>query len=192
MMKTIGHHTVEDRGNPGYVEKNAPFLSSGSTAFLGPGYYFWEKDIDLAHWWGRVHYNDQYMICESVIECDDGLYLDLVGNKDDLRQMRELKLKFDQEMKRTLKGNETTLENLIVYCRQANQRTHIGSFPYKAIRSVDVSPVMREKTRTSIIKYTAKKSNFTDLNPRIIICLTEKRDMLPEGVKIICPNKYLL
>jgi len=42
-MKTIGHHSVEDRGNPGFVERNAPFLSSGSTAFLGPGYYFWEK-----------------------------------------------------------------------------------------------------------------------------------------------------
>jgi len=101
-----------------------------------------------------VHYNDQYMICESV--------------------------------------NEVTLENLIEYCRGLHRRNRVISFPYKAIRSVDVSPVMREKTRTSIIKYTAKKSNFTDLNPRIIICLTEKRDMLPEGVKIICPNKYLL
>jgi len=132
------------------------------------------------------------MICESVIDCHDDFYLDLVGNKDDLRRMRELKLKFDQEMKRTLKVDEVTLENLIVYCRRANQHTDIGSFPYKVIRSVDVSPVMREKTRTSIIKYTAKTSNFTDLDPRIIICLTEKRDMLPEGIKIIYPNKYLL
>jgi hypothetical protein len=191
-MKTIGHHTVEDKGNPDFVEKNAPFLSSGRTAFLGPGYYFWEKDIDLAHWWGRVHYNNKYMICESVIECGDDIYLDLVGDKDDLRKMNNLKQVLDQQIKRTLKVNEVTLEKLIEYCRNLDQHSDVGSFPYKVIRSVDVSPIMREKTRTSIIKYTQQKSNFTDLDPRIILCVSEKRDMLPEGIKIIHPKKYLL
>lgn len=191
-MKAIGHHTVEDLGNAEYVEKHAPFLSEGNAAFLGPGYYFWENDLDLAHWWGKLRYGDDYMICEAIIECDNETYLDLAGNKDDMRMVLQLRERFEPEIKRKFSIDEVSLNRLIEHCQHVHQHTLAKVFPFKVIRSVDNSPTVNEKKRRSLIKFTQQKSNFTDLDPRIIICVLEKQYVLPQGIKIVHPKQYLL
>lgn len=44
--------TLEDRDNPDKVEQHGPYQSEMSH-WLGKGYYFWDRNITRAHWWGR-------------------------------------------------------------------------------------------------------------------------------------------
>lgn len=88
-MNRIIYQTVEDRGNPDYVEQHGPFICTNKNAWLGEGYYFWDTIIELAHWWGNLCYKDSgYIISQSA--CDDKLekVFDLVGRPEHLTEMK--------------------------------------------------------------------------------------------------------
>jgi hypothetical protein len=191
-MKTIGYHTVEDRENPDHVENNAPFLCVGALAFLGNGYYYWQDDIDLAHWWGQVHCGQEYMICESTIQCDDSVYCDLVGSPSDLRKISALRDTLKQEIMRFNKTDTVALGQIIEFCRRLHSTTKKGLFPWKVIRAVDASPLVDKRFASDLIKFNTERKNFTSLRARIMISLSEKRGLLPDGTKIIHPAKYLI
>ena len=53
-MNRIIYQTVEDRGNPDYVEQHGPFICTNKNAWLGEGYYFWDTN--------RVFTTDYYSI----------------------------------------------------------------------------------------------------------------------------------
>ena len=65
-MNRIIYQTVEDRGNPDYVEQHGPFICTNKNAWLGEGYYFWDTIIELAHWWGNLCYKDSRIYNQPV------------------------------------------------------------------------------------------------------------------------------
>ena len=61
-----------------------------SNTWLGKGYYFWDGAIELAHWWGKVHYQNCYDIYQAKAEFDDSVFFDLFGSTSDLRLFRDV------------------------------------------------------------------------------------------------------
>ena len=82
-MKTVVlHHTCGQEGGEEYVLANAPFYAKDFAQerkyqFLGAGYYFWDDDIEQAHYWGKVHYNNKYYIVVFDCNIDEEFLLDL-------------------------------------------------------------------------------------------------------------------
>lgn len=66
-----------------------PIYCSTSEARLGWGYYFWDSLIQAAHWWGRTHYRDNYIICQSFYDAHSDRYFDLVGDLTHREMLRE-------------------------------------------------------------------------------------------------------
>ncbi len=183
MFKTLVHHTVQDLDNPEYVEDNAPFkmLNRGKGTYLGEGYYFWDNHYDLACWWGEVHCNKKYMICEGDFEIPNYDICDLAGSRTD-------QLYF-QKCIEILNADENTMESIITLLLKLEaQPEKRGLFPYKAIRAVDV---FKGKYAEHLINFNVEKKGFVILNPKIIICLFKKVVGIINNFKITYPNKYI-
>ena len=67
------------RGGEQVVIKE-PIYCQSEEARLGYGYYFWEYDIDNAHWWGRTHYKGNSEIYQSYYDRHSEKCFDLLGN----------------------------------------------------------------------------------------------------------------
>lgn len=72
------YQCVEDRGDT----LCKPIICKADDAWLGEGFYFWDSEIDDAHWWGHAHYGDLYLIYQSQYDYDSLDYLDLLGNTE--------------------------------------------------------------------------------------------------------------
>ncbi len=119
---------------------NAPFLSMGQLAFLGKGYYFWEDNVDLAHWWGDVHCNSEYVICEGSIHVDEDKFLDIVGNTRHHRYLRDMKARFKNEFIREFETEDVPLATLIEYLIKQNSKPQLkGIFPFIVLKRLTIS-----------------------------------------------------
>ncbi len=88
MIKLIGHHVCKNTGNAKQIEKRGYPIAfsehnpdSKKNPFLGSGYYFWDYNKGMAHYWGKQHYHNSYYIFEASIPYNDSIILDLVGNR---------------------------------------------------------------------------------------------------------------
>lgn len=77
-MKKTALYQAIDGGRKAVPQ--TPIYCSTSDARLGYGYYFWDSIIGAAHWWGRVHYGGNYIICQSFYDAHSDKYFDLIGN----------------------------------------------------------------------------------------------------------------
>lgn len=181
MFQTIVHQTLEDRNNPDEIEDSGPFKMEIGNPFLGNGYYFWDDHIDLAHWWGRNHIKRDYVICEAQLEVDNTIFYDLVGSRQDMMHFKELI--------RTLKLEKLAIGQIIELLKEVNSRPDKkGIFPYKVIRAIDISHSSYEQEHYKFVK---DRKGETNLAPRIIICLIEKRTVPLSSYKIVYPNSYM-
>ncbi len=183
MFETIVHHTVQDLHNPQYVEDNAPFkmVNKGKGTYLGQGYYFWDNHFELACWWGEVHCNNKYMVCEANFEIPNSDFCDLVGSRAD--QM------YFQECIEMLKAEVNTMGaiiDLLIALEQRPERK--GIFSYKAIRAVDI---YKGAFPQHLVNFNTGKDGITLLNPKFIVCLFKKDAQILKNFKIIYPDNYL-
>ena len=186
-MKTVGFHTVEDRDDAFFINENAPFKSVGSRSFLGIGYYFWEDDIDLAHWWGEIHCSNNYVICSGDITCEEALYFDLVGSVKHRKYLKELHNKLKAEIIRFYRKDDIPLGEIIEYLKRINgMGNYKDIFPFKVIRAVDSS-----KPSANKMFFASHGKGFIDLSPRTIICLLERNKVFLNNVRIVFPEKYV-
>ncbi|GGK59046.1 hypothetical protein GCM10011405_03850 [Rufibacter glacialis] len=176
-LETIGHHTVEDRGNPDHVENHAPFKCESKTAYLTDGYYFWDNNLDLAHLWGEIRIKKPYMICEAKLTLDESILLDLVGNRGDVLYLEALITKYGL--------HQLDLAGVIRYLVDINKKEK-GAFEYQAIRAVDMNLSEHYKT----LKFVHSKRGWTNLNAAIFICLLTKSTVLLRDLRIIYPEEY--
>jgi len=80
------YQAVSHRSN-GQALLEEPIYGKTNT-WLGNGYYFWDGAIELAHWWGKVHYHDSYDIYRAKAVFDESVFFDLFGSTSDLRIFR--------------------------------------------------------------------------------------------------------
>ena len=167
--------TVSDSDNPDYVESHGPFFCRKSP-WLGEGYYFWDGLISRAHWWGKVHYDDKYMICQAYAHIEDELYLDLAGDMSQLKYFEKcydaINEKFDGKVK--------TVSFVIAKLKKDN------NFPYKAMRVLSEFCGGDEKK----IVFTLKSHSYLNLTPPMQICIYDRS--LIKDYHIIYPEAYCL
>lgn len=138
-MNTIGHHTCANRNGNTYILQNAPFPSefnkeANKIPFLGGGYYFWDTNPDAAHFWGKYHYKENYSIFECVLNIEDDKFLDLVGSRKDMIQLRELIDKFS----RKIGGENLSLGEILEYLKKLHNLDP-NFFDVDAVRAIDSS-----------------------------------------------------
>lgn len=178
-MVIIGHHTCARRGSPEEIEKNGPFPSKHEDEnpknhkFLGSGYYFWDNNLGIAHWWGKTHYNEGYYIFQGKIRIKTDIFLDLVGNRIDMIWLEEMMSRLSESSEEPKKWE---LGKFIELLKRLDSKDgpYKGLFPYRAIRAIDY-----KFDRDEGYKFVEEQKSFTRLKPVMMICLLDLgEDML--------------
>lgn len=187
-MEITGHHTCRKSGGYQNVLTNAPFkstISNGKIPFLGEGYYYWDYNILMAKKWGAMKYNNDYYVVETEIKCTGTTFLDLVGNRKDIKLFITMMEDFwgkgiDREnwsigafiefMKRLLKTGKNK-----------------NVFPFNIIRCVDNTP--RPTDSAGHFFFDVNREEYTNLDPRIAVCVIDKNTVHLGANKIIYPYK---
>lgn len=186
MKKKTLYQTLEDRGNPDYIEANAPFLCKWRNTWLGEGYYFWDTFIENAHWWGEVRYGNTYVICKATCDYDPLNCFDLVGDTEHMLDFNKT-IEFLRSQK--LINDDTTVARVLEFLK-----TKTGSFNYEAIRVYGIKSISEHKEaykkyRHRLI-FELSKPQYLDYKPAIQICLFKKNSLNLRDIKIEYPDEY--
>lgn len=177
-MSTL-YQTVEDRGNPDEIEANGPFRGDKRSRWLGQGYYFWDTNEEIAHFWGRKSYRQKgYVIARSVIDLNAIALLDLL-----LPDVQAMFKEWAKEYSDTFPGREVTVERVIAHITNVMG----GKFPYDAIRATFNDCVGAPECQYRIYP---NGHAYLDLMQPVQVCIRDKRLIGPGNYKIIYPPKY--
>lgn len=168
------YQTIDDRNDPDSVIEHGPFFCK-KNPWLGKGFYFWDNLLERAHWWGKTHYRNKYMICCADAFIDDSEYLDLVGNMTQLNFFRDC----CGEIKKTYPKDLT-----IPFVLQKLMKD--GNFPFKAIRVR--SEYCGGHKLDNTLKFVKYHESYMDLNPPVQICIYDKS--LIKNYHIVYPQQY--
>ncbi len=149
--------TLEDRDNPDEVEQHGPYQSAKSH-WLGRGYYFWYRNINRAHWWGRTWYNgNPYIICQAKAVFEKESFFDLYDNPEHCeffeQYANKLKAYYHKKIIRA---------SYVLYDMRKN-----GNFPFKIIR-VETSNCGGDQ------RYYFNEHSFLNTNKAIQLCIYDK------------------
>ena len=176
-QKTI-FQTLENRENPDHVEEFGPFLCNNKNAWLGKGYYFWDTFVENAHWWGKNNgSNNDYFICETHIDYNKELCLDLHGDTEKLLELGDIINEFKRQ--NLLRSNSTVVE-IIRFLQKQNL------FKYPSIR---VSSQKFNNDRFQV-KFDKKNPSKFELKPLIQICVYDLKKVNLDSFKIVYPEEY--
>lgn len=168
------YQTISDRGNPDYVEEHGPFICK-SHPWLGVGYYFWDNLLTRAHWWGRIHCKNQYMICEAYAIIDDEKYLDLACNMEQLKWFKKCFEVINVKHQGCVKTVSFVIHKLM----------RDNNFPFQAVR------VLSEKCGGDEGEvFVPHNHSFLNFSPPMQICIYDKK--LIHGYLVVYPEQYAL
>lgn len=171
-METTIFQTVESTFDKNRLIREAPFPCEDDPEelkeWLGSGYYFWDTFIELAHWWGRVHYkikkHKPYAICETTLNCDDNEILDLVGNLGQVKDVRDI---YGQMLNcPQYQGKSFRAQTVIDYIRNTLKA------PYKAVRVYGENSSQDKQIKKHRLKFSSNA--FLNLCPEVQICVFDK------------------
>ena len=186
-IKTL-YQTLKDKGNPDYVEDNAPFICNWSNSWLGDGYYFWDTFIENAHWWGKVRHGDSYIICKAECDFNSELCFDLVGDTEHMLDFED-SIKFLKSKK--LVNDDTTVARIITFLKDK-----IADFKYEAIRVYGIKSISDHKEEYQKYKhrliFEVSKPQYLDYKPAIQLCLFKKNSLNLRNINIDFPDEYNL
>lgn len=170
------YQTVKDENGADYIEEHGPFVCSRNDAWLGTGAYFWERDINLAHWWGTESYGKGgYVICQSSYEKYADDYFDLFGNTEHLAKLIDIK----DDLKPRF-GDKLALRKAIGVLK------HYKRFPYKAVRIASDG----DRNAKILIASTKKYKEYLQLSVRVQLCVLDQ-SFLKSDYTIVYPKEYV-
>jgi hypothetical protein len=173
-------HTVSDQKNPDFVKSNAPFICI-HRPWLGIGYYFWDSDIELAHWWGQSHYGGKYMICETIGEIDE-MCLDLM----DGGQRLAFKAKCGEFLlKMKKKASQVTVREMLDFWITQDREA------FNSVRALPTADLGFSIKTGFKLKFTKKGSAYLDFSLPVQVCLYDKKALSLQKLKIVYPVYYL-
>lgn len=180
VIVTRGHHTCEKCVNDAVVISRAPFKSvcdkkNRKEPFLGEGYYFWDDNISVAHWWGQTHYDGKYAIVEYDLTLKGDNFLDLIGSRQDNGILLTLKKSLED------RGWENLTVSKCIAALQILEKQKPGIFPYTIIRAMDV-PHYQE--RMNFVD-DQRRSGSMICDPRIIICYFDRNEVPLHTAKVV-------
>lgn len=193
-MNTIGHQTIEKTNEPvAEREKNGPIFSplfdkhgnpKPKPPFAGAGYYFWDDNIEAAHWWGETRYNNRYRIfkIDLTLNYDDNSFFDLVGSRKHLRLLQKMVEKARKKLQDQCKN--WMLQDFITYFRKVEKEHKNGVFPFKMLRFND-SRVNKHRQMPIVLGKSRETENYTLMNPFYIVCVFELEDLYLPSFKLV-------
>lgn len=181
--------TLKDKGDPNNAVTNGPILCKDEKAWLHTGYYFWDEDIDVAHWWGKVHCQKKYIICKSKYIRDLNRCWDLYNCYEHRLEIRSIV----KEIKRRNinKGKEVRVRDVI------NHLIDTGCMKYEAVRVAGTNSISEEGKFHDSIPLEIRNTRWgsvahkLDLRPAIQICFYTKEALDRTGFNIVYPDKYI-
>ena len=180
------YQTLEDRGNPDYVENNGPFPCKRNNAWLGNGYYFWESFIENAHWWGcdGARYTNGYFICEGIYDFDETICFNLIDNPLHFQIFNNTKnLMLENGL---YVPNQTPVARIIEYIKNT-----LSIFKYEAIRVYGINSKSSNSTYSSRTVFDKKHDyKYLDSLPAIQICFYSKSSLNLREYTLIYPPEY--
>lgn len=124
MMESKIFQTVANLGNSEELEHLGPIYCKNNP-WLGNGFYFWDGLLSNAKWWGRTHYQNNYMIFSSSYQLGSPKLFDLVGNPEHIKFFYDFSLRLKKKLgRRTIK-----VVTVIEYLKRE------GLFPFLAVRA---------------------------------------------------------
>lgn len=136
----------------------SPILSTQNT-WLGEGYYFWDGFVELPHWWGVVHYDNNYIINEASVEVNSSEYLDLVGDTSAMRKFisayKVLQQEFPEE--------NITVKAVIALMKQS------GIYSFRVVRARTEHKIPGSEK----IRFVIPDKAYMVSIPAIQICVTD-------------------
>lgn len=181
-MDIKAQHTCRPDGGGDFLIDNSPFLaehkpSEGKYQFLGEGYYLWDENIEMAHYWGKMHYKNKYAVIEMNIELTENNCLDLVGNRKHMSFILNVLRKLSEK---GFNRENWELSKCIEYLKRISLKNS-NIFPYNIIKSIDYrSPKDQQK-----IFFVKNNTHFTILNPKIALCVIDKKRLPLRSKKLI-------
>jgi hypothetical protein len=174
--------TVEDRDNVDNIERNGPILCI-KNPWLGKGYYFWEMQIENAHWWGKNHYKDNYMIFEVTSSYPERI-LDLVNNYEHLSRFRNV----INYLRKVYPKKKINVAFAIEFLKKENLLSDFMAIKANAINSKSYNNV----NKSQVVPFLKNTNQFfLELVPPIQVCVFNK-NMLNNDFHVIYPDKYCL
>ena len=186
MAKRIVYQTLEDRGNPDYIETNGPFICNRKNAWLGTGYYFWESFIENAHWWGKEcnSFVNGYIICEAEYTEDEEKCFNLIDNQIHIKMFNDTKSLM--EKKGLYVHNQTKVSRIIEYLKNTLKIYH-----YEAIRVYGVNSKSNNSDFSNRTVFNDRaKYQYLDTSPAIQICFYSKISLTLRNYRIVFPVEY--
>lgn len=165
--------TLEDRDNPDEVEQHGPYQSAVSH-WAGKGYYFWDRNINRAHWWGITHYNgNPYIICQAKVVFDDDSFFDLYNNPEHCEFFDKYTLQL-----------EKIFPNQIIHAHYVlHHMRSKGNFPFKLMR-------FESENCGGDNRHPFPKYSFLNTNKAIQLCIYDKS--LIHDYHIVYPTNYTI
>lgn len=171
-MPNTLYHTIKKTPHFAASLRMAPFRCVNNP-WLGEGYYFWDSFIELAKWWGEVHYGGNYVVTETTATFGDDAVFDLVGNTKHM----EVFAKYAEILENDLKC-EVTVAQIIEHMKRHTS----FSKTYKAIRidgRLSISKAPDNIPYIKRIRFSLDHPQYLDLLPPIQYCIFEKTDINP-------------
>lgn len=176
--------TLEDRGNAHEIEELGPFRCTNHLAWMGDGYYFWEADVNLGHWWGETVHQGNYIICESKYTLDLEKCWDIYNNFEARQDFENIV----NEIKRrnVNSGKPLKARDVIDFLRKSN------TLEYESIRFSAHGSIGNTSSFSSKIIVRSRNfgSAYIDLTPAIQLCFFKYNDSKRKGYFIIYPEHY--
>lgn len=184
MKNTIIYQTLEDKENPDEVERSGPFKCNWRNSWLGDGYYFWDSFIENAHWWGKSHCNNSYIICEAIVDFNENNCLDLVGNTKHLKDFGD---SIEYMSKKGILTNQTTVSRVIKFMQDNDI-----IYGYSAIRAYGINSKSKNYHPNYRIIFEPNKTfQYLPYKPEIQICLLNFSNLNFRDYKIVYPDEYI-
>jgi hypothetical protein len=158
--------TIKDKGHPESVLDEGGIKCFSQNAWLTPGYYFWENEIELAHYWGETHVKGDYIICESEYELHD-LVWDLDNHYPHKVEYRDAKTELSNN--NASKGRPIYVRQVIEFLKKTNK------LKYEAIRAEGVFSFGKgfDEAYENITYFEQGKPSFYNCIRAVQICFFE-------------------
>lgn len=180
MPKTLYHTIRKDRIVAASV-KNAPYRCVYN-AWLGEGYYFWDSFIELAKWWGEVHYRGNYVVTETTANFGDDAVFDLVGNTDHIKVFAQYA---------EILENKLNCEVMAAQILEHMKKHTSLLDTFKAVRADGRLSLKKSPENAPYIKhirFSYDHPQYLDILPPIQYCVFEKTDVNRPEIAFISGN----
>ena len=175
-----GYQTLEFRDNNDEIELNGPFPCHAPNAWLGEGYYFWDRRIEWAHEWGKNCMKRKktawkgYVIGEALLNNDETVMFDLYGNPEHQEEFRSIKELLEGAPAYHM--SRPTVKEVLDFMIRKN------ILEYKAVRAADNNP---NTTEDIYFDHKEKNAPYMRIGQRVQICLYEKSSITLQNFSVI-------